>query len=264
MAGLADIHGSLLRMDMHGLRELKTFFDRYPREARHATAQLLNDIAFAGRPVIVDVLRRHTIVRNPKFALSRTRVEKTPARDLALQSATLGTVYTQGKNGPSHDGWASLQRGQAATRDRVLTLAARGGSEQKQAQRGARMLAGTDFPNPDDADDLPDPTPQRRLQYLLKTMYGLGERRLVIPKGYGLTPGLYSITLGRYRGYRLPSTGRQAPKLRMLQRFGKSPKPRQVPWMQETVLELRRRLDLGALWRAAMAKTWARMKPPTS
>jgi hypothetical protein len=256
MAGLADIHGSLLHMDLKGFHELEAFFKRFPREARHASAQLLNDIAFAGRPVIVDVLARHTHMRNPRFALTRTRVEKTAAREIALQSATLGTIYTQGKGGSiSHDGWASLQRGQAPTRDRSTTLAARGGSELKQAQRGARLLPG-DLPAPADYGEIENPA--QRLQALIRIMGEAGpSKAFVVPKGYGLTPGLYR-TKGRYT----LRSGKSAPKLMRLQTFGKSPQAQRVPWMQEVAIELRRRLDLGAMWRAAMAKVWARMHPP--
>jgi len=273
-----EIRGDFLRMDLHEFGELYAFFERMPSLVRPAVAQLLNDLAFRGREVAIDTLGKRVIIRNRRFALSRMRVQKTGAKPIAQQQVILGSIITIGKGGHvSQDGWASLQRGGDATRNRVLTLAARGGQKEKQASASSRLKPSTDFPKPEDWGDIANP--RSRMQAMIRVMsesnvYG---RVFMLPKGQsgGMTPGLYRVEKGRYRDYRhskhsgirtgnwhlISGRTRPVPKIQMLQRFGKAPRGQRWPWIQTTVKQLIKTAPLAKMWSAAMDRVMANAKP---
>lgn len=243
---LADVHGSMLNMDLSDFRSLHGFLRAYPSLVRPVVAQMLNDLAFRGRQVIPDTLAGRLIMRNPRFALGRTRVEKAgSAAPLSRMAATLGTIYTRSSHGVTHDGWRSLEAG-PTTRDRTIALAARGGVKSAQAKRSARLMPGTSIPSPEDEDQ---GTRSGNLQALIaRAAKGSGAHRVMIPAGYGLTPGLHQVVPGTKR-----VRGRTVPKLRRLQRTDKAPRTHRWPWMGDVIRTLVR-MPKGALWKGACDK----------
>jgi len=249
--------GHLLNMDFRELGKLYLFFRRYPVLARKATAQLLNDLGFAWRPLAVTTLASRLIMRNPRFILSRMRVQKTAAGPIERQAVTIGSTIVRGKGGNiTFDGFYSLQTGRDPQRNRTLGLLARGGDKRAQARRQGKLNPADDIPKPQDWDDIPQPSSARRAQAMIRavadtTAYG---KRLLLSKGdsAGMAPGLYRIK--RRRGYLLPSTGRSAPQLAIVQHFGRRPRGQRWQWMQASLKWLLGHAPIASMWQRAIGR----------
>lgn len=267
MSEFGVIGGEFLRMDFTEFGKLARFFDQFPREARAATAQFLNDMAFAAKantPLVL-ALSGQMHIRNQKFVGSRIRVEKTTAKPIAQQRVTVGSVP-----GDRFTGWIEQQRGIEPERGRVFSLLARGGNEKQKAKPSLRLKPGNEFDNVADWDDMSAPSKPRMLQFLTREMAegvykgkrgnrhrSIDKRPFVVGKGYGVRPGLYTVrTRG---GYKLPSTGRMAAKLQMVQAFDRQPKPKRWPWIQDVVHYTIARAPMAKMWASAMGKAWERM-----
>jgi hypothetical protein len=247
-----QIRGALLQMDLHEFAKLYIFFQQFPIQARKATAQLLNDLGFAWRPLAVTTLASRLIMRNPRFILSKMRVEKTSAKPIPQQAVIVGSTYTKGKTGEiTFDGFRSLQGLSTEPRNRTLALAARGGSKQAQAKKSGKLSPDSEIPKPEDWDDIQ--LPQSRVQAMIRALaessvYG---KRMIIPKGHGFSPGLYGVK--NKRGYYLPS-GRTAPKLFVIQHFNKRPHHARWAWIQESIKRLIRYAPMAKMWEHAIQK----------
>jgi hypothetical protein len=249
----------LIDLDLHEFERLALFFKQFPQEARKATAQLLNDLAFFGREQAIDTLSRHgLIIRNRRFDVSRMRVQKTTARPIEQQAAILGSIFTRGKGGHIvHDGWRSLWKGEPI-RSRVLTLLARGGERTAIAKAKARLRPGSDFVTPDDVGG--NLAPQSRIQALIRDMaQNAPNTPFLIPQRYKGTGfhGLYRVVQGQSVTL---ASGRTAPKIKALQVFGKQPRGKRVPWMQETLKTIIHKAPIAFWWKNAMDEAFNRSK----
>jgi len=249
------LRGEFLNMDLREFASLAIFFERYPGLMRPAVATVLNELGFRWRPLAVSTLASRLIMRNPRFALSRMQVEKTSARPIPQQRVTIGSTFARGKSGNvTFDGWRSLQGNEREVRSRTLALMARGGQRENMARPSGKLMPGANIPKPEDWDDIR--LPQSRVAAMIRviaesSVYG---KRMIIPKGNRFAPGLYGIK--SRRGYILPSTGRSAPRVRILQHFGKAPRHARWRWMDESVNRLMKHSDFTKLWeRALMAAT---------
>jgi hypothetical protein len=265
MSEFGIIGGDFLKMDFRDFSKLALFFEQFPREARVATAQFLNDMGFLAKANAPVVLGGKMHIRNQRFVGSRIRVEKTTAKPIDQQRVTVGSVP-----GDRFTGWIEQQRGTSPERGRVFSLLARGGDEQQKAKPGARLKQDNEFDNVSDWDDMNAPTKSRMLQFLAREMAegvykpkrsnrhrSIDKRPFVVGKGYGVRPGLYTVkTRG---GYKLPSTGRMAAKLQMIQGFDKQPRPKRWPWIQDVVHYTIKSAPIGKMWTSAMSRAWERM-----
>ncbi len=246
------LNGAFLRMDLRDFSKLYAFFLRYPIAARKATAQFLNDLAFAWRPLSVSVLASRMIMRSPRFILSRMQVVKTSALPIARQAVTVGSTYVRGKGGKiTFDGFRSLQGLGPEEKSRTMTLFARGGDKAGIAKRSAKLMPGTDIPSTDDSPVLSG----SRAQFLIRDMAkNATNKTFIIKRGYGMAPGLYRIAKGK--GYLLPS-GRSAPKLQIVQHFGKTPHAHTWHWMQDSIKRLLTHAPMAKMWNAAISRVTA-------
>jgi len=268
MSEFGVIGSQFLRMDFREFGKLAMFFEQFPREARVATAQFLNDMGFMAKAHVplVFALSGHMHIRNQKFVGSRIRVEKTTAKAIAQQRVTVGSIP-----GDRFTGWIEQQRGAAPERGRVFSLLARGGTEEGRAKPGYRLKASNERMDISYFDDMPGPvTRSRMLQYMLRTMgegVNIGRSRarhrrvdmtpMIVHKGYPVRPGLYRIKA--MSGYRLPSTGRLAPRPTMLQAFDKQPRPKRWPWIQDVIEYTIKRAPMAKMWANAMSRAWERV-----
>lgn len=251
MTEFRQLRGSFLNMDLREMGKLYAFFVRYPKAARAATAQVLNDMAFAWRPLAVSTLASRFIIRNPKFILSRMQVVKTTAKPISQQQVTLGSTFVRGKGHITFDGFYTLQTGRDPERSRTMALLARGGDKRAQVKRSNRLLPDSDIVSTDDAPVLHG----SRAQALIRDMArNVPNKPFIIRRGYGLPAGLYRINKGKR--YLLPS-GKSAPKLQIVQHFGRKPKHERWQWMQESVNRLLKHSPMQKLWNAAIAKVTA-------
>ncbi len=255
-----QLRGEFLDMDLRELGKLYLFFRNYPTAARRATAQLLNDLGFAWRPLAVTTLASRLIMRSPRFVLRQMRVQKTSAGPIERQQAIVGSTIVRGKSGAiTFDGFYTLQTGRDPARSRTLGLLARGGNKRAIARRQGKLMPADDIAKPEDWDDIPVPTAARRVQAMIRekadsTLYS---KRFILPKGdsAGMASGLYRIK--NRRGFLLPSTGRAAPKIEIVQHFGRRPKSLRWQWMQQSIKWLLRGVPIARMWHQAISRVTA-------
>lgn len=249
---------------MTEFRKLEQYFREFPKGARQATSIMLNNLGFAARQEMPDVLRDHGfIVRNPKFTVSRMRVQKTTAKPIQDQRVIIGSVETKGKGGSiTHDGWRSLQTGRPTPKDRnrVTTLLSRGGDKANKVRAKSRLKPAIDYPNPGAFDDARGRTIGNRIQAMIREvasgMYDTG-KMFVLPKGQSgrMSPGLYKVVRGK-KSIR----GKVYPKIQIVQRFDRPPHARRYAWIQELIKRTLQRTDYRAAWSDAMQRVEDRAK----
>jgi hypothetical protein len=73
-------------------------------------------------------------------------------------------------------------------------------------------------------------------------------------KGTGFH-GLYRVVQGQSVTL---ASGRTAPKIKALQVFGKAPRSKRIPWMQETLKTIIKKAPIATMWDLAMKEAFAR------
>lgn len=250
MSEFRELRGAFVNIDFHDFRRLQEFFERYPTAARKATAQLLNDIGFAWRPLSVSTLASRLTMRAPRFILSQMRVEKTTAKPIARQQVAVGSLPTQKGGRITFDGFYSLQTGRDLERDRnrTMTLFSRGGSKQAVVKRGYRLRSELDIVS---TDDIPVASGSR-VQALIRDMAkNAPNKTFIIKRGQGFAPGLYKIKPGH--GHVLRS-GQVAPKIQIVQRFNRRPHHERWQWMQASVTRLLKYAPIARMWEQAIER----------
>jgi hypothetical protein len=220
-------------------------------------AILLNELGFTWRSHIVAFFRQGMIMRNPRFILSRMYVEKTPVKEVARMATRVGSTLTRGKGGAvTFDGFAGKMGIEYGGRSRTMSLLSRGGEKEAKAKASGKLMPDKDFPSPEQWDEAGGPS--RALQYMLRDILKNGsatERTVIIPKGYGIAPGLYKIVgRGKRGAYALPSSGRMAPKLQIVQHFDKKPAVHKWMWLPLSMQDIIRRAPIAMMWQAAVDK----------
>jgi hypothetical protein len=249
MSEFGQLRGEFLNFDFREFAKLAEFFKRAPQFIRPATAQLLNDLAFAWRPLALSTLASKLTIRNPKFILSRMSVVKTTAKPVAQQSVIVGSTIVRGKTGAiSFDGFFTLQTGRDPQRNRTMALLARGGDKQSPVQRGNRLIPDSQIASTDDVASVRGSRAQALIQDMAKNA---PNKPFIIKRGYGLAPGLYRIKSGA--SYMLPG-GRPAPKIQIIQRFGKKPRHERWAWLDESVRRLLTHAPMAKMWNTAITK----------
>ena len=251
MGEFGKIGSDFLRMDFTEFSKLARFFEQFPVEARAATAQFLNNMGFlakANTPLVM-ALSGKMHIRNQKFVGSRIRVQKTSAKPIEQQRVLVGSVA-----GERFTGWIEQQRGTEPERGRVFALLSRDGDVKKQAKRSTRLLPDLDIVSTDD-----EPVQSgSRAQALIRDMAkNAPSKTFIIRRGYGMRPGLYKIK--SKGGFTMPSTGRTAPKIQMLQAFDKKPKPKRWPWIQDVIHYTISHAPIAKMWTSAMSRAWERV-----
>lgn len=254
---LGDIRSNFLRVDMSAFQKLHTFFEREPVAARRACAEFMNSLAFKWRPLAVTVLASRLTMRAPRFILSQMRVEKTTAKPIVRQVVTVGSVIVRKGSHISFDGFYSLQTGRNLERDRnrTMTLFSRGGEQSGIVKRGYRLRPELDIPSTDEAPVASG----SRAQFLIRDMAkNAPNKPFIIKAGLGFARGLYRIKPGQ--GHVLRG-GRIAPKIQIIQRFGRRPHHERWKWMNESVTRLLKYAPISRMWTQAIDRVTRETMP---
>jgi hypothetical protein len=250
-----DINMGIFSLDMHEFATLDGTLTRLVTEIRPAVAVMLNEMGFQWRGHVVDFLRQGMIVRSPGFLRSRMYVEKTKVGPVESMSTRVGSLFARGKGGSvTFDGLAYAMGITHKTRNRTIALAARGGEKTARAKSSGKLMPGEDIPTPEQWDEVS--LPQSRVQFMLRELAKkAGSKKIIIPKGYGMAPGLYRIK--NRKGFLL-SSGRPAPALQLMQHFARTPKSKRWMWLPLSMQDIIRRAPLAMMWQAAVERIIAK------
>lgn len=116
------------------------FYDKAPRRARMATAQVLSKMAFGTRKEAVREIKRTMTVRNPRFVERQMRFGRARNTNINNQQSWAGSI--EGRN---FTGWEENAEGGVDNRSRTQTLLARSGSFKKKVKPSLRMKPSNDF-----------------------------------------------------------------------------------------------------------------------
>jgi hypothetical protein len=224
-----------VHMDMAGLTRL---FQEAPREMPRATADYLNDVAFAYRIEAAKVIASEKTIRDPRFVQSRFWVEKATPGDPNTMKAISGSIKSDRFTGWAED-YGEHTDGRA---DRLIGTNARGGSMANKALQSDRLMKGIDIPKIEDFDIQGDPKQQvaamvsliARHPSIVASSHGL----FMLHSG-GWRAGVYRIVPGAMR--KIQQSGRRAkgnalslytyaPLIQRVQTFEKDMKTKKVDW----------------------------------
>jgi hypothetical protein len=144
-----------------------------------------------------------------------------------------------------------LQTGKDPQRNRTLALLARGGDKRAMAKRSNRLIPELQIASTDDVAVRSGSTVQALIRDMAENA---PNKTFIIKKGLGMAPGLYRIKKGQ--GYLLPN-GRTAPRLQIVQHFGRSPKHARWTWINDSVTRLLTHAPMLTMWNSAIGKVVA-------
>lgn len=245
MAQIKSFEGQLLRVDLNELAALAKLFRGIPKTAQKAVAQVLNDLAFAARTQIPRTLATRLIIRDPRFVQSRIRVSKAaPSQPIDRQKSEVGSVA-----GPRFSGWRELQHGGEPPKNRVASIAARGGNKRSKVRTASRMKSGKRFAVASQFDATGG-SDRSKVQMMIRLAAAGG--LFIVPQGgrYGLSPGLYRVA----RGKMTLASGRRAPKIQLVQHLGRKPKGQRFDWIRSSARATLKANSIGKLFGQAMEK----------
>jgi hypothetical protein len=120
---------------------LRKWFKECPRQLQRATAVILNNYAFGTREMILRTLPEIMTIRNSGLPRKATWADKAKYSDrIEDQKSHVGTRTAGMKR---FTGWVEQESGQKATRTRLQTLAARGGSKENVVEQRNRLKPAT-------------------------------------------------------------------------------------------------------------------------
>lgn len=220
----------LFDLDQKDLKKLIKLAEKAPTIFRRASAGVLTDMAFATRLINKKQIRKTMTIRNSAFVSSALKVDKaTTSKSISHQVATVGSIRK-----PRFSGWEEQETGKATHRERVASLAARGGSKGKTIRPSARLKSGKDFRKPHEFRG-------RNYGFKVRTMLNVFSSRKKLERFYmdrkykGLSRGLYVIKRG---------------KISKLQDADSSKlQPRRNRWMKHSLASLSRSFDVKHSWK---------------
>lgn len=132
---------ALLHLDKRDLKKLEQFFKKAPRQFQHASAGMLNVMAFNTREKAVQIIEKHMTIRDPRFLSRSLRVDKAKgSQPLKNQFSVVGSVARD-----RFSGWQEQETGKKTERKRVAFTVARAGSKAKKVKPSFRLKPGKDF-----------------------------------------------------------------------------------------------------------------------
>lgn len=210
------------KADIRELNGLKRWYGKQPRLMRQAVGGMLNEFAFGTRTRAIGQINQLMTVRNPKFVQSRIRISKANIHaPVATQRSETGSVA-----GPRFSGWVEQEYGRDTKRNRLSTLAGRGGSDKKQMRHIIRLKPKHEVVT----IDHPDFNPRggsKNLGGFMAMIIRRKDKRLIRIKG-----SIYK---------------RNRKKLQLVQKL-KKVQPKRVRWMRRARAMYFRHTNLDALW----------------
>jgi len=225
MAGIFDI-------DLKDQKELMKFFNKFPKQARYATAGVLNNFAFGSRTDTIKNFSKENIVRNKSFVSSSTRVNRAKGNtDINRQSSEMGFV-SRGKS----SGFVEQELGTKTRRDKTINPSARGGSMAGKVRK--RFKTGIDM-------NTPNKTGLSNniggfLQYQKRQR---NEAFLLTKRHKGLGKGVYI-----YKG------SGNSKQLIKLQNLSKRVQPKKKPVLLKSSNQYVKKINLSKLWEKQVTK----------
>lgn len=219
--------------------ELKAFQAQFPRKVARAMGMVVNGVAFDMKTEMEKSIGTLMMIRSPSFVKRHLWVSKARVGSHS-PVAEVGSIK-RGK----FEGWAAQQFGQDATRTRVPTLVARGGSERKIVRRGGRFYPGKDIPT---AREIVGKSSPGAVIAMMRILARRADRRpfLIFPGEHPKIPGgLYEM-----RGRR--DRRDKKAKLRMVQSLESShTQPRRVDWVNPAWRAYQASKSIANEWRKA-------------
>jgi hypothetical protein len=224
-----------MEVDMHSddLIALLKFMKSAPDKFAAAQGMWVNRAAIKTRENILDYMHKHMIIRSPSFLKSRIKYRKAQrGRASVNRVAIVGSTKAN-----RHTGWAEQEGLAEDKREKVLTLASRGGNRQKRVKPSLRMKPGISRPKP---TDYPGRTKRQRANSMLQIIGRTRSRKPFILFGHRKLPaGLWRFGAG-------PKGARD---LEPIQLFDSKPaKPKKLPWMTASVDKYFRTLNRKKVW----------------
>jgi hypothetical protein len=224
-----------VHMDMAGLTRL---FQAVPRKMPRATANYLNDVAFAYRIEAAKVIADEKIIRDKRFVQSRFWVEKATPGNPNTMKAISGSIKSD-----RFTGWTEDYGEHAGGRgDRLIGANGRGGSMSNKALQSDRLIRGIDIPKIEDFDIKGD-----SMQQVMAMVSLIARHPSIVASSHGLfmlhsggwRAGVYRIVPGAIR--KIQQSGRRAkgnalswytyaPLIQRVQTFEKDMKAKKVDW----------------------------------
>ena len=218
-------------MSTGDMRALKRFMKESPREFRHASAGVLNSLAFKTREYDIENITRSMIVRNPRFLRSGLKVTTARPQPINQQQSAAFSI-----NRPRHTGWEEQQTGRG-TMARTDTTAARGGSRGRQMQRKARLRPGSPIVKPSQYSTNTKNQEAGRFGHMLRDLDNKGGGNFILTRDVRTSksrfiPGLWHFKKGKFS---------------LLQDF-RPARARRIPWRDQSINSLQVRNDMGEVW----------------
>ena len=205
------------------------FAKRAPTLFRRASAGVLNDMAFDAMRIAPKEIDKTMEVRNKSFVKSSFRVSKAKTgASISQQEAIMGSIFK-----PRFSGWREQETGKATERERIASLAARGGSKSSTIKPRFRMKKGRRFIKPQQFKGRNFPF---KFRTMLRVLVSRRKRELFYMdrKYKGMRPGLYMFQRGKISKIQ-DATGDKA-------------QPRRDRWMTRTNNRLKRTFDVRKSW----------------
>ena len=234
----------MFEMDKRALDHLEKVFNRMPRQAKKATADMINTFAFGSRIVALDTLQSKLFIRNKAFVArkgprSRVRVDRADSRvPIDRQVAWMGS-----KKFKRFSGWEEQETGKKADRPRTPTIAARGGSIRKRVRGTFRANRLASAPRPEQFGNNADT--------MLQLLGRMNFRQPMIVTGHRkLRAGFW-----KFEGRRGSHPYRATHKIRLLQAFNKKPQTiKRNPWMAPSLKKYMATANRPRLWKEALRR----------
>ena len=237
---MASGGNSIFRWSTWVSPELEAFQREFPRKLTRAMVLVVNNVAFGLREDMQASIGELLMVRSPSFVRRHLLVSKARSGSLS-PVAEVGSIR-RGK----FEGWAAQQFGAPVERERVPTLAARGGAQRRVMRSRARLMPGKDIPT---AREIVGRSDANAVIALMRILARRGDRRpfLVFPGENPKIPGgLYEMRGRRDRRY-------YKPQLRMLQALDDShAQPKRVDWVNHAWTKWQSTRSIAGEW----VKAW--------
>lgn len=221
-----------MAVNVKDIRELAKFFKKLPRKQAAAQVMWANHAVFKVRKLALDHINRTMKVRSPGFVRSRLRVQKASAKRNP-------TAYVGSIRAARYTGWAEQEGLAKDTREKKVTLPARGSRKGRRVMPSARLKPGHNIPS--STDFTRGRTIRKKAKGFYYYMKRQSTRKPFLMIDHGKIPsGLWKFAPG-------PKNRRD---LTPLQLFNKKPaKTRRNPWMSGSVEKYKRTVNKKQVWR---------------
>lgn len=216
----------LFQIDLTNLINLRKFYKKAPKQFFKAANATLNSFAFGTRKKSLNIIKNKMTIRNQKFVSGSLRVQKSTGTNINNLKSEVGSIKRQ-----RFTGWKEQELGSKPERSRSVTKFARG-SKIRKLRPSFRMKPSNDFLSADDFE-FKGVKSQNKSIALLSMLRRRKHRKPFILKSGKFKPGLYVF---------------RRKKIKRIQTFKQTKKPKRISWMQGGRREFFRTADINKIW----------------